>query len=45
MICFSFNNGKPCKQTPCNMAHVCQMCEGNHPKTSPECPFMKRIDG
>ena len=46
MICFSYNNGTPCKAgAACNMAHVCQMCEGNHPKTSPDCPYNKRIKG
>ena len=35
-ICFAFNNGTRCKQNPCNWAHVCQICEGNHPKG--ECP-------
>ena len=35
-ICFAFNNGTRCKQNPCNWAHVCQICEGDHPKG--ECP-------
>ena len=37
MICFSYNNGQPCKQTPCLMAHVCQICEQpDHGKST--CP-------
>ena len=38
-ICFAYNNGQPCKQTPCNFAHVCQLCEGPHPKTDAACPL------
>ena len=41
-ICFAYNNKQPCKSTPCPHAHVCQMCEGDHPKEDPSCPFMKR---
>ena len=37
-ICFAFNNGQPCKFTPCNFAHICQTCEGDHPKGDPTCP-------
>ena len=36
-ICFAFNNGEACKSIPCNFAHVCQVCEGDHAKTSPLC--------
>ena len=25
-ICYAWNNGQACKQTPCNFAHVCQIC-------------------
>ena len=38
-ICFAFNNGQACKQSPCNFAHVCQLCEGPHPKTDAACPL------
>ena len=37
-ICFAYNNGQQCKSTPCPFAHVCQNCDGDHPKTSPNCP-------
>ena len=36
-ICYAFNNGQPCKFTPCKFAHCCQVCEGDHPRTSPLC--------
>ena len=39
-ICFAYNNGTPCKTNPCNWAHVCQICEGGHPKG--ECPNRQR---
>ena len=40
-ICFAFNNKQPCKTAgTCPHAHVCQICEGNHPKA--DCP--KRSD-
>lgn len=32
-ICFAYNNGQTCRNTPCNWAHVCQICLGNHPKS------------
>ena len=25
-ICYAWNNGQNCKSTPCNFAHVCQIC-------------------
>ena len=28
-ICYAFNNNKTCKQSPCNRAHVCQICLSN----------------
>ena len=38
-ICFAWNNGQPCKNTPCTFAHVCQLCEGSHAKSDPSCPM------
>ena len=40
-ICYAYNNGEPCKSSPnpCPFAHVCQICEGPHPKG--ECPTKK----
>ena len=35
-ICYAFNNGEVCKSIPCNFAHVCQICEGDHAKG--QCP-------
>ena len=36
-ICFAYNNGKPCAGlADCPRAHVCQICEGQHPMS--ECP-------
>ena len=26
-ICFSWNNGQPCRNSPCTFAHVCWFCE------------------
>ena len=37
-ICFAYNNGTACKGTPCPLLHICQVCEGNHPKSDPSCP-------
>ena len=37
-ICFAYNNGQACRKTPCTFLHVCQVCGGDHPKTSPDCP-------
>ena len=31
-ICYAYNNGQACRQTPCHFLHVCQICEGAHPK-------------
>ena len=35
-ICYKYNQGKPCAQTPCPRQHVCRKCEGPHPFA--ECP-------
>lgn len=35
-IRFAYNNGKPCSQADCPRAHVCQICEGQHPMSN--CP-------
>lgn len=32
LFCFSYNNGKKCKNSPCNFKHMCQLCNGQHPK-------------
>ena len=29
-ICFLYGNDK-CRRQPCGLAHVCQLCEGDHP--------------
>ena len=31
-ICYNWNRGAPCKQSPCPMAHVCLICKKDHPK-------------
>ena len=31
-ICYNWNNGMPCKVTPCKSAHVCLICQKHHPK-------------
>lgn len=30
-ICWVYNDGM-CKHTPCKFPHVCDICQGNHPK-------------
>ena len=35
-ICFAYNDGTACKESPCPWAHACQICEGNHAKG--DCP-------
>ncbi|XP_062590359.1 uncharacterized protein LOC134251958 isoform X2 [Saccostrea cucullata] len=32
LACFSYNNGKPCKTSPCKYMHICQHCGEQHPK-------------
>ena len=29
-FCWFWNEGKPCKSTPCKYKHSCQSCQGNH---------------
>ena len=31
-ICYNWNRGAPCKQSPCPMAHVCLLCKADHMK-------------
>ena len=31
-ICYNWNRNAPCKQSPCNFAHVCLVCQANHRK-------------
>ena len=44
-ICYAYNNGNACRNTPCPYVHVCQACGGNHPKTAPECPKFNSAKG
>ena len=30
-ICYKWNQGKPCAETPCTHKHVCRICQGDHP--------------
>ena len=30
MVCYAFNKGELCVQNPCNFAHKCWWCHGNH---------------
>ena len=33
--CYAWNDGKPCKDTPCNFQHICSKCGGGHKR--PDC--------
>ena len=37
MVCYAYNQGHRCNQTPCNMAHCCWWCLGTD-HTGPNCP-------
>ena len=34
--CYAWNDGNPCKQTPCPFTHVCSKCGGQHKRSA--CP-------
>lgn len=31
-VCFAYNKGQRCNTSPCKYAHLCQECNGQHPK-------------
>ena len=37
-FCYAYNDGTACRTTPCPFAHICQVCEGDHPRGDPKCP-------
>ena len=40
-FCYAYNDGTQCRVTPCPFAHICQVCEGDHPRGDPKCPGVR----